>query len=169
MVSNTRRVALASLFGALTFVSLGFLPAVYSDYLIAIEAFFLALAFLVVGRGGATYTGVVAGLLIGAVNLSFFGLDVVFAVIFGLLTDGFGVVLGAKVGSKAKVSRLVLAMTLSTAIVGFIAYYVTAVMTDLVPNLFLLDVTILVFGVGSGALGGFLAAWIWNRYLGRRV
>lgn len=169
MASNSRRVAIASLFGAVTFVSLGFLPAPYSDYFIAIEAFFFALSYLVVGRGGATYTGFVTGLLISAVKFSFFPLDLTFAVLFGLLVDGLSLALRVRAGQKARTGRLVLAMTVSTAIVGFVAYYVTAVMTDIVPNLLVLDLVTIVFGVFSVAVGGFLAAWVWNRNLYARV
>ena len=97
MASNrSRRVALASLFGVLILVTMGFLPAPTSDFLIVIEAFFLALSFLVIGRGGATYTGFVAGLLITAVKLSFFPLDLVFAVFFGVMVDVTALAFGAK-------------------------------------------------------------------------
>lgn len=169
MVSNSRRVALASLFGALIFVTLGFLPAPTSDYLIAVEAFFLALSFLVIGKGGATYVGVVAGLLISVVKLAFFPLDLVFAVLFGLMVDGLGLALGARKGSEARTVRLVIDLTLSTAVVGFIAYYVTAVMTNLVPNEVGLDAITIVFGIFSGAVGGFAAARLWNKYLSSRI
>ena len=57
-------------------------------------------------------------------------------------------------------------MMLSTGIVGFVAYYVTAVVTErLVPNDFFLDLTVLIFGVVSGGVGGVVAARLWNRNL----
>jgi len=56
-------------------------------------------------------------------------------------------------------------MTISTGLVGFIAYYVTAVLTNIVPNQVSLDATVLAFGIVSGAVGGFIAARVWNRYL----
>jgi len=169
MVSNSRRVALASLFGALIFVTVGFVPAPSSDYLIAVQAFFLALSFLVVGKGGATYVGAVSGLLITGVKLAFFPLDLVFGLFFGVLVDALSLALQARSGTGAKTARLVIAMTVSTAVVGFIAYYVTAVMTNIVPNDTGLDATVLVFGIASGAIGGFAAARLWNRYLSSRV
>jgi hypothetical protein len=170
MASNrSRRVALASLFGVLILVTMGFLPAPTSDFLIVGEAFFLALSFLVVGRGGATYTGLVAGLLITTVKLSFFPLDLVFAIFFGVMVDATALAFGAKSGQEAKTTRLVAAMTVSTGLVGFIAYYVSAVLTNLVPNQLALDVTTLVFGIVSGAIGGFVAARVWNRYLKSRI
>ncbi|MDA4135168.1 MAG: hypothetical protein OK441_06330 [Thaumarchaeota archaeon] len=169
MSSNpSRRVALASLFGVLILVSVGFLPAPTSDYLIIFEAFFLALSFLVAGRGGATYVGVVAGILITFVKPTFFPLDLVFATLFGILVDGTCLAFGAKKGNEAQTARLVSAMTISTGIVGFTAYYFAAVVTNLVPNQIGLDATVLIFGIFSGAIGGLSAARVWNRYLKSR-
>ena len=60
-------------------------------------------------------------------------------------------------------------MIISTTVVGFVAYYVSAVMTNLVPNELLLDATVLGFGVFSGAVAGIAAARFWNRYLSSRL
>jgi hypothetical protein len=84
---------------------------------------------------------------------------------FGALVDAFGTGLRVKEGSAAETTRLVLCMMLSTGMVGFAAYYVTAVATSLVPNDFLIDLTVLIFGVVSGAIGGAAAARLWNRNL----
>lgn len=169
MASNrSRRLALASLFGVLILVTMGFLPAPTSDFLIVFEAFFLALSFLVIGRGGATYVGIVAGLLITTVKLSFFPYDLAFSALFGVLVDATGLALGAKSGTTARTARLVAAMTVSTGIVGFSAYYITAVVTNIVPNEVGLDASVLVFGIVSGAVGGYVAARVWNRYLSSR-
>jgi hypothetical protein len=164
----SRKVALGGLFGVLILLSGGFLPAPNSDFLIIFEAFFLALSFLVVGRGGATYVGLVAGILITFVKPTFFPLDLIFATLFGLLVDGTCLAFGARKGNEAETKRLVAALTLSTGIVGFGAYYVAAVLTNLVPNQIGLDATVLVFGIVSGAIGGFAAARVWNRYLKAR-
>jgi len=170
MSSNrSRRVALGGLFGVLILISGGFLPAPNSDFLIIFEAFFLALSFLVVGRGGATYVGVVAGILITFVKPSFFPLDLAFATAFGLLVDGTCLAFRAKSGNEARTTRLVAALTISTGLVGFAAYYIAAVMTNLVPNDVGLDATVLIFGIISGAIGGFAAARVWNRYLKTKV
>lgn len=149
--------------------AMGFVPAPTSDYLIVFQSFFLALSFLVVGRGGATYVGAVSGLLITFVKIGFFPYDLVFSLMFGVLVDAFATALGAKDGPLAKTTKLVLCMMLSTGIVGFSAYYVTAVATNLVPDNFLIDLTVLIFGVISGAIGGALAARLWNRNLTGRL
>ncbi len=166
--NRNRRVALGGLFAVLILFSDGFVPAPNSDFLIVFEAFFLALSFLVVGRGGATFTGAVAGILITFVKLSFFPLDLVLASLFGLAIDLTCTAFKAKQGNEAMTRRLVAAVTLSTGVVGFIAYYVAAVLTSLVPNQAVLDATVLIFGIVSGAVAGFAAARLWNRYLKSR-
>ena len=167
-LNRVRRVALASLFGGLILVAIGFLPPPTGDYLIIVEAFFLSLSYLVVGRGGATYSGIVAGILLGIVQPAFFVVNIVFASQYGILVDATCLGLGAKRENVARTSRMMVAVTISTAIVGFGAYYVTAVMTNLVPNQAGLDASILVFGIISGVIAGFLAARVWNRYLRSR-
>ncbi|MGA2198558.1 MAG: hypothetical protein ABSG45_01325 [Nitrososphaerales archaeon] len=169
MVSNTKRIALGSLFGVLILVFIGFVPAPSDDFLIGIQAFLLAISFLVVGRGGATYVGIVSGMLITLAKPQFFPLDLIFAVSYGVMVDGLSRAFRVKEGPSARKWRLVGVMTISTAVVGFVAYYVSAVMTNLVPNELLLDVTVLVFGVVSGAIGGYAAALVWNRYLKSRI
>jgi RsiW-degrading membrane proteinase PrsW (M82 family) len=166
LVSNSRRIALASLFGVLILATMGFVPAPTSDYLIVFQSFFLALSLLVVGRGGATYVGLVSGLLITIVKIGFFPYDLVFSLSFGVMVDAFGGAFHAREGPRARTWRLVACMTLSTGIIGLVAYYVTAVsILKLVPNDFLLDFTVLIFGVVSGGIGGAMAARLWNRNL----
>jgi len=168
MVSNSRRIALGSLFGVSILAIIGPFPSPTSDYLIGFQAFFLALSFLVVGRGGATYVGIVSGILITLVKISFFPLDLVFAIAFGVMTDALCLALRAKEGSSARTGRLVAAMTIGTTVVGFIAYYVAVVLTGILPNEVGLDASVLVFGIISGAVAGLAAARIWNRYLRSR-
>jgi tetrahydromethanopterin S-methyltransferase subunit E len=162
---STRRIALGGIFGAMILAVNGFIPAPTSDFLIVFQSFLLAISYLVLGRGGATYVGVVSGVLITAVKISFFPLDLVFSIMFGLAVDILAVALRAKEDGRANSLRLVICMMASTGIVGFVAYYVTAVMTNLVPNDFFLDLSVLIFGIVSGAIGGAVAARVWNRNL----
>ena len=169
MVSNTRRIALGSLFGVSILAVIGPFPSPTSDYLVGFQAFFLALSFLVVGRGGATYVGIVSGILITFVKISFFPLDLVFAIAFGVMVDALCVALRAKEGPNARTWRLVSAMIISTTVVGFIAYYVSVVLTGILPNEAGLDASVLAFGIISGALAGLAAARLWNRYMKSRI
>jgi hypothetical protein len=165
LVSSSRRVALASLFSVLIVAITGFVPPPNSDYLIVFQSFFLAVSFLVVGRGGPTYVGGVSGLLITFAKINFFPLDLVFSTAFGTLVDLSAIALRAKDGQRARTWRLAAALMASTGIIGFVAYYVTAVATHLVPNDLVLDLTVLIFGVVSGGIGGAVAGRLWNRNL----
>jgi hypothetical protein len=165
LVVGTRKIALASLFGVLILAITGFIPPPTSDYLIIFQSFFLGLSYLLVGRGGATYVGAVSGLLITFVKFNFFPLDLVFSIIFGVLVDLTAEGFRARDGQRVRTGRLAASLMVSSGIVGFLAYYVTAVATNLVPNEFVLDLSVLIFGVVSGGIGGVAAARVWNRNL----
>src|SRR5271169_4828419 len=136
----------------------GFIPAPTSDFLIVFQSLFLALSYLVVGRGGATYVGVVSGALITSVKVGFFPVDLVFATMFGVLVDVLATTL-----------RLIVCMMISTGVVGLAAFYVSVMAFPsaftAVPHDPITDLTILVFGVVSGAVAGAIGARLWNRNL----
>jgi len=169
LAASTRTIALASIFGVLILVTNGFIPAPDSDFLIIIQSLLLALSYLVVGRGGATYVGVVSGMLITVVKLGFFPVDLIFATLFGVLVDVLGSLLHVQKDGRANSLRLAVCMMVSTGVVGLGAFYVSVFafpssFTN-VPHDPLTDATILVFGVLSGAAAGVIAARLWNRNL----
>jgi hypothetical protein len=169
LVSNSRRIALGAIFGVLILVTNGFIPAPTSDFLIVIQSLLLALSFLIVGRGGATYVGFVSGALITVVKLGFFPVDLVFATLFGVLVDILGVGFHSLDDGRARTPRLVACMMVSTGVVGLGAFYVSVVAFPssftAVPHDPITDATILLFGVISGAAAGAIAARLWNRNL----
>jgi hypothetical protein len=166
---STRRIALGALFGVMILVINGFIPAPTSDFLIVFQSLFLALSYLVVGRGGPSYVGFVSGALITSVKLGFFPVDLVFATMFGVLVDVLATAFRTQEGGRAKTLRLMACMMLSTGVVGFAAFYVSVIVFPSafvgVPHDPLTDMTILVFGVASGAIAGAVAARLWNRNL----
>ncbi len=169
MVSNSRRVALGAIFGAMILVTNGFIPAPDSDFLIIIQSLLLAVSYLVVGRGGASYTGVVSGLLITVVKIGFFPVDLIFATLFGVMVDVLGVLFRVQRDGRASSLRMAACMMVSTGVVGLGAFYVSvyafpASFTN-VPHDPVTDATILIFGVISGAAAGVIAARLWNRNL----
>jgi hypothetical protein len=169
MVSGSRRIALGAIFGAMILAVNGFIPAPTSDFLIVIQSLLLALSFLIVGRGGATYVGIVSGLLITVVKIGFFPVDLVFASLFGVLVDLLGALFRVQKDGRASPFRLAACMMASTGVVGLGAFYVSvfafpASFTD-VPHDPVTDATILLFGVISGAAAGVIAARLWNRNL----
>ena len=169
MAVSTRRIALGAIFGAMILAINGFVPAPTSDFLIVFQSLFLALSYLVVGRGGATYVGVVSGALITAVKIGFFPVDLVFAAMFGVLVDGMAVLFRVQEQGRARTPRLMATMMVSTGVVGLAAFYVSVIafpsaFTN-VPHDPVTDLTILIFGVASGAIAGAVGARLWNRNL----
>jgi hypothetical protein len=166
---GTRRIALGALFGVMILVINGFIPAPTSDFLIVFQSLFLALSYLVVGRGGATYVGVVSGALITAVKLGFFPVDLVFATMFGVLVDVLATAFRVQQDGRARTPRLMACMMISTGVVGLAAFYVSVIAFPsafvAVPHDPITDLTILVFGVISGGVAGAIAARLWNRNL----
>jgi len=165
MVSRNRKIATATVFGGIAFVATAFLPSPLSDLLIIIPSFFVALGFIVLGRGGGTYVALVDGLLTTPFKLSFAPFSLIFALILGFLVDAFATAFKAKKNSEVRTGMLTLATTLSTAITGVAAYYITVKVTGILNTSFSIAATILVFGIISGAAAGFLASKIWNRNL----
>ncbi len=167
MVGRTRRIAIASLFGVIIFGIRGFIPAPSADFLIGIESFLLALTVIIIGRFGATYVEFVNGLILTPVKLSFAPFSLLLALL-GIQVDILSMLLRPKVGPDVRTGRIVAIMTISTATTGVISYYTTAILTSIVPYNPVLDITILVYGVVSGAVGGYLAVKVWKRNLRAR-
>lgn len=146
-----------------------------TDYLIIIEVPILALSFLLLGRGGATYTGLVNGVLQSAAKVTFFPYDLIFAVSFGALVDLFGSLLRVRDGGETRTLRLVAALGLASTVLGVGIAYVFLTL-NLSPSLgltndstsWLVEVVylpIVVWGIASGALGGYISARVWDKNL----
>ncbi len=161
-------MATTSLFGAVIFLVKGFLPSPTADLLVIFEALLVGLSFLILGRGGATYVELVNGVLQTPVKLSLAPFSLLLALVFGVQVDVFSSLLKVKKNSEARAGRLAGTLSLSSATTGVIAYYATAVLERLVPSDLGIALTILIFGVISGAAAGYLAARIWNGNLRSR-
>lgn len=169
MVSNTRRIALGSLFAVIIFLFRGFIPSPTADYLIGIESFLVALgSILIVGNWGATYIELVNGLIETVAKPSFAPFSLLLALLFGVQVDLLSRLFRVKQEGRARTGRLVAVMTISTGTTGVISYYTTVIVTQILPDQLAIGLTILVFGVASGAAGGYLAARVWNRNLRAR-
>lgn len=168
MIGRTRRIAIASLFGVIIFSVRGFIPPPSADFLIGFESFLLALTVIIVGRFGATYVEFVNGLILTPVKLSFAPFSLLLALLFGIQVDLLSMLLRPKVGAEVRTGRIVAIMIISTATTGLISYYTTVILTSLLPYNPVLDITILVYGVVNGALGGYLAVKVWKRNLRAR-
>jgi hypothetical protein len=171
MMRGTRRITVAIVFGVLIFLSKSLIPSPINKMLIVFQALLLALSSLLLrmrARGfGATLTGAVGGVLTAMWNVALAPFSLVFALLFGLLVDGLFFAFGVD-GEKEKVEtvRIVVALTLATAVVGFTSYYSTTHLTGLIPRNVGLEIAILAIGTLNGALAGYLASVIWNRHRG---
>jgi hypothetical protein len=172
---ETRKLATATLFGVI--IALVKAPFTFpiTDYLIIVEVPILALSFLLLGRGGATYTGLVNGVLQSAVKVSFFPYDLIFAVSYGALVDVFGTLLKVRTAEKANARRLALALGLASTVLGVSIAYVFLAL-NLSPGInvssysttTLLEVIygpIVVWGIISGTLGGYISDRLWEKNL----
>ncbi len=172
---ETRKLATATLFGvAIAIVKAPFTFPI-TDYLIIVEAPILALSFLLLGRGGATYTGLVNGVLQTAVKASFFPYDLIFAISYGALVDIFGTLLKVRTQEKANARRLALALGLASTVLGVSIAYVFLAL-NLSPGInissysttTLLEVVygpIVIWGIISGTLGGYISDRVWEKNL----
>jgi hypothetical protein len=165
LVSNTRRIALGSLFAVIIFLFRGFIPSPTADYLIGIEAFLVALGSVIVGRWGATYIEVVNGLIETIAKPGFAPFSLLLALLFGIQVDIFSRLFKVKEGGTVRTGRMVAVMMLSTATTGVTSYYTTVIVTQILPDQLAIALTILIFGVFSGAAGGYAAARVWNKNL----
>jgi hypothetical protein len=160
------RWLLIALFSSIIFVINFFVPLPINYLLIVVEAVILALASLFVRMAGATHVGIVGGLLSALSQPAFGPFTFVFTFLFGFLVDIFS--FAFKVSTKddrVNRNRVILTMTFSTAIIGFLSYYVTSVYIGIVETTPFLSGLVLFVATGSGISAGYAAAYLWNKYL----
>lgn len=163
---QTKKVAVATLFGAVIFVSKTFVPTPIDKMFIVIHALFLALSALLLRRMGATYVAVIGGVLVALWRTALAPLSLGFSILYGLLVDGFFFVFRVSTAfGEVKTGRLVTSMTVCTALVGLLSYYVTVFPLGLLQRNLVLEVSILVIGTLNGTVAGYLASIVWNRHL----
>jgi uncharacterized membrane protein len=123
---------------------------------------------VIVGRWGATYIELVNGIIETLVKPGFAPFSLLLALLFGVQVDVLSRALRVKEGGKVRTARMVTVMTISTGTTGVISYYTTVIVTQILPDQLAIALTILIFGVASGAGGGYFAARVWNRNLRAR-
>lgn len=167
---NTQRISLIAIFGVTVFVSKTLLPSPMDKMAVVPQAMFLALGSLLSRPLGATLVAAVGSALTVLIRPSLAPFTIAFALTYGLLTDGFIFILRVESSERdVRVYRLVAALTISTIITGLASYYTTVHILALLPRNPVLEVIILVLGVISGLIGGFLAALIWRKALQHMV
>lgn len=166
---DSRKLITATIFGVIIGITYGPLPFEIGDSLIVFQAIMLSLSFILLGRGGATYTALVSGLIETPFQLSFGAFALLAAVLYGILVDLFCTVFKVNSGDGIRTKALVASLTLSTTIIGIIATF-AFIALGLGTSAPLLDLylPIVVVGVISGVVGAILAARIWEKVLKAR-
>jgi hypothetical protein len=165
-MQKTKRLFIAVLFSSIIFVINFFVLPPISYLLIVVQAVILALATFFVGKAGATYVGLVGGVLSALSRPAFGPFTFLFTFLFGLMVDIFSFVF--KVSSTTggvNRNRVIFAMTFSTAIIGFLSYYVTAVYLKIVDLNPIMSGLVIFVATGSGISAGYAASYLWNKYL----
>lgn len=166
---DSKKLITATLFGVLIGVVYGALPFEIGDSLIVFEAVVLALSFILLGPGGATYTGFINGLVETPLQLAFGPFALGVALFYGILVDVLSNMFRVTSEGRVHTKRLVAALSVSTIITGFVATYAFITLgfgtTAPFAEVYL---PVLVVGALSGTIGGFLAARIWERNLKSR-
>jgi len=166
---NTKKLVTATILGVVIGIVYGALPFEIGDSLIVFEALLLSLSFILLGPGGATYTGLINGLVETPLQLAFGPFALGAALLYGILVDVFCSLLGVKAGDRISMKRLVAALSLSTIITGLAATYAYVALGFGTTAPFMdIYLPVLVVGALSGAVGGFLADKIWERNLKSR-
>jgi len=165
---KSKRLALATSFGILIFVSKIPLVTPLDKAVVIVQALLLPLGYLVIGKLGATYVAVIGGLLTAIIRPALSPFTLLFATLYGVFTDVFCILFKVR-ASQLNPRRLTLSMGISTALIGLVAYYTTVYVFTLLPRNQMLEVIILVSGTLSGLVGGFIAATIWIKYLSKIV
>jgi LytS/YehU family sensor histidine kinase len=133
------------------------------DSIVVVQALLLGLGALLLTPFGATLVATIGGLLTATYTSQLAFFTIVFAVIYGLLVDGFIKLFRARSNEiEIRAHRFALAITVSTAIIGFIAYG-TTILLGLLPANPEADVFILAGGIVTGLIGGYLDVVIWRR------
>lgn len=168
-MANSKKLITATLFGVLIGVVYGALPFEIGDSLIVFEAVVLSLSFILLGPGGATYTGLINGLVETPMQLAFGPFAFGVALFYGIIVDAFSSLFRVNSEGRTHTKRLIASLSVSTVITGLVATYAFITLGFGTTAPFLeVYLPVLVVGALSGTVGGYLAARIWERNLKHR-
>jgi hypothetical protein len=166
---SSKKLVTATLFGVLIGVVYGALPFEIGDSLIVFEAVVLSLSFILLGPGGATYTGFINGLVETPLQLAFGPFAFGVALFYGVLVDAFSGLFRVTSEGRVHTKKLIASLSLSTIITGLVATYAFIALGFGTTAPFLeVYLPVLVVGALSGTIGGLLGARIWERNLRSR-
>ena len=170
-MQKIQRLFLIALFGSIIFVTNVFLPSPLNYLVIVVQAVLLALCGLFIPKVGATSAGAVGGLLTALISGAALGpFTFFFAFLFGVFVDAFLFIFKIK-GSRqgANRNRLMAAMAASTLLIAVSSYLAFTTgffyFSLLVQRSLMLDMLVVFMGPVTGAVAGYAAAYLWNKYL----
>jgi hypothetical protein len=168
---DTRKLITATMFGVAIAVVKGPFQPPYADFLIIVEAPILGLSYLLLGRGGATYTELINGLIQSTFKASFFPFSLIAAVFYGAQVDAYSSLFGVNSNGGTSTKKMFASLGLASSVTGILAAYISISLGILPysPSLFaVVYIPIIIWGILSGAVGGALSAKIWDRNLRAR-
>lgn len=170
-MQRLQRLFIIALFGSIIFVTNVFLPSPLNYLIIVVQAVLLALSGLFIPKIGAMSAGAVGGLLTALISGAALGpFTFFFAFLFGVIVDAFLFIFKVK-GSSQGISRnrMMGAMTLSTLLIAISSYlaftnglFSVSLFIERNP---ILDVLVIFMGPVTGAVAGYAASYLWNKYL----
>jgi hypothetical protein len=177
-MQKLQQIFIIALFGAIIFVANVFLPPPLNYLMIVVQAVLLAIAALFIHHAGAMYVGAVGGLLTALWNPSLGPFTFLFAFLYGFFVDLLLFLFKIR-GSRTGVNqnRLIAAMAISTLFIAVASYSAFAAFPELlsaagisyvslfVQRSLMLDALVLFMGPATGAVAGYAAAYLWNKYL----
>ncbi len=177
-MQRLQRLFIIALFGAIIFVTNMFLPPPLNYLVIVVQAVLLALSALFIPKVGAMYVGAVGGLLTALVSPALGPFTFFFAFLFGVFVDLFLFAFKIRGTSQGvNQNRLIAAMAISTLLIAVSSYSAFAIFPQYIKSegfsivsLFvqrsqMLDALVLFMGPVSGAVAGYAASYLWNKYL----
>jgi ABC-type thiamin/hydroxymethylpyrimidine transport system permease subunit len=170
-LQRLQRLFIIALFGSIIFVTNVFLPSPLNYLIIVVQAVLLALSGLFIPKVGAMSAGAVGGLLTALISGTALGpFTFFFAFIFGVFVDVFLLIFKVK-GSSQGISRnrMMGAMTLSTLLIAVFSYlaFTTGFLSFslFIERSLMLDALVVFMGPVTGAVAGYAASYLWNKYL----
>jgi hypothetical protein len=98
--------------------------------------------------------------------IAFLPFSFIFTFLYGIIVDVFFFLFKVNAAmNEVNRNRLMLAMAFSTLLIGFLSYFVTALGLEVIPINPVLDMLVLFMGPVSGAVAGYAASYLWNKYL----
>ncbi len=170
-VQKAKRLFITALFSSIIFIINFFVPSPVNNLLIVVQGVVLALAVFFVGRAGATYVGLTGGILSALSRPAFGPFTFFFTFLYGVLVDVLFYAFKAYPQERCvNAKRVMAALALSTAIIGYSSYYTIAVypgIVQLTPMEYtpMMSALVIFVATGTGITAGYAAAYLWNKYL----